>query len=162
MSSAPSSSRPVTSKSRGICKYYTTDRGCFAGKTCKFLHGQVATHTPYDQAKTCRFYAAGRYSSICTQLILILAVPQASANAALNVGSHMRKEKRRKSSMTRTISAPSASRNPSHMVFSVRLVSNHSDNLLTLSASRLQPHILHHCTRHTVCPLLFVYLVFSA
>ncbi|KAJ7115817.1 hypothetical protein C8R44DRAFT_628578 [Mycena epipterygia] len=54
-----STSRPVTSKSRGICKYYTTERGCFAGRSCKFLHGQVATHTPYDEAKTCRFYAAG-------------------------------------------------------------------------------------------------------
>ncbi|KAF7356743.1 hypothetical protein MVEN_01009300 [Mycena venus] len=59
MSTAPVSSRPVTSKSRGICKYYTTDRGCFAGSNCKFLHGPAATHTPYDQAKTCRFYAAG-------------------------------------------------------------------------------------------------------
>ncbi|KAF7370748.1 hypothetical protein MSAN_00708100 [Mycena sanguinolenta] len=58
--SAAVSSRPVTSKSRGICKYYNTERGCFAppGK-CKFLHGPDATHTPYDQAKTCRFYAAG-------------------------------------------------------------------------------------------------------
>ncbi|KAJ7245147.1 hypothetical protein B0H12DRAFT_790343 [Mycena haematopus] len=52
-------SRPVTSKARGICKYYTTDRGCFAGAKCKFLHGPVATHTPYDQAKICRFYANG-------------------------------------------------------------------------------------------------------
>ncbi|KAJ7077885.1 hypothetical protein B0H15DRAFT_861314 [Mycena belliarum] len=52
-------SRPVTSKPRGICKYYTTDRGCFAGQNCKFLHGPAATHTPYDQTKTCRFYAAG-------------------------------------------------------------------------------------------------------
>jgi len=58
MSAAPSSSRPVTSKSRGICKYHATERGCFAGNTCKFLHGDT-THTPYDQAKTCRFYAAG-------------------------------------------------------------------------------------------------------
>ncbi|KAJ7504530.1 hypothetical protein B0H11DRAFT_1710324 [Mycena galericulata] len=54
-----STSRPVTSKARGICKYYSTERGCFAGRTCKFLHGPVATHTPYDQAKTCHFYAAG-------------------------------------------------------------------------------------------------------
>ncbi|KAJ6518634.1 hypothetical protein C8R45DRAFT_1065588 [Mycena sanguinolenta] len=58
--SAPVLSRPVTSKSRGICKYYNTERGCFApaGK-CKFLHGPDAIHTPYDQAKICRFYAAG-------------------------------------------------------------------------------------------------------
>ncbi|KAJ7043469.1 hypothetical protein C8F04DRAFT_943293 [Mycena alexandri] len=58
MASAPSASRPITSKSRGICKYYTTDRGCFNGRTCKFLHGQD-THTSYDRAKTCRFYASG-------------------------------------------------------------------------------------------------------
>ncbi|KAF8216309.1 hypothetical protein K438DRAFT_1703090 [Mycena galopus ATCC 62051] len=57
MAAAPTSSRPVTSKSRGICQFYTTRRGCFAGTKCKFLHGD--THTPYDQAKTCRFYAAG-------------------------------------------------------------------------------------------------------
>ncbi|KAJ7281771.1 hypothetical protein C8J57DRAFT_1298515 [Mycena rebaudengoi] len=50
--------RPVTSKARGICKYYATDRGCFAGRNCKFLHGD-AKLTPYDQSKTCRFYAAG-------------------------------------------------------------------------------------------------------
>ncbi|KAJ7224399.1 hypothetical protein GGX14DRAFT_351591 [Mycena pura] len=52
-------SRPATSKPRGICKYYATERGCFNGRKCKFLHGETATHTPYDQAKTCRFYAAG-------------------------------------------------------------------------------------------------------
>ncbi|KAK7030745.1 hypothetical protein R3P38DRAFT_2930257 [Favolaschia claudopus] len=59
MSTASAPARPITSKSRGICKYYATDRGCFAGNSCKFLHGEAATHTPYDQAKTCRFYAAG-------------------------------------------------------------------------------------------------------
>ncbi|KAJ7801903.1 hypothetical protein B0H14DRAFT_2894298 [Mycena olivaceomarginata] len=58
-SAADSSSRPSTSKPRGLCKYYTTERGCFNGNKCKFLHGPAATHTPYDRAKTCRFYAAG-------------------------------------------------------------------------------------------------------
>jgi E3 ubiquitin-protein ligase makorin len=61
--SRPVTSRPVTSRSRGICKYYQTERGCFSGRNCKFLHGTVATHTPYDQAKTCRFYEAGPYHS---------------------------------------------------------------------------------------------------
>ncbi|CAK5273946.1 unnamed protein product [Mycena citricolor] len=51
--------RPVTSKSRGICKYYATQRGCFAGSACKFLHGPSETYTPYDKAKSCRFFAAG-------------------------------------------------------------------------------------------------------
>ncbi|KAJ7672628.1 hypothetical protein B0H17DRAFT_1084017 [Mycena rosella] len=60
--SSGTTSRPVTSKPRGICKYYTTDptkRGCFAGSKCKFLHGEAVTHSPFDQSKTCRFYAAG-------------------------------------------------------------------------------------------------------
>ncbi|KAG7093877.1 hypothetical protein E1B28_007516 [Marasmius oreades] len=58
--------RPSTSKSRGICKYYTTPRGCFSGKNCKFLHadpevdkGVSARLTSYDQSKTCRYYARG-------------------------------------------------------------------------------------------------------
>lgn len=51
--------RPSTSKPRGICKYYETPRGCFAGKNCKFLHGQDEKLTPYDQNKTCRYYRAG-------------------------------------------------------------------------------------------------------
>ncbi|KAH0836629.1 hypothetical protein J3R83DRAFT_8347 [Lanmaoa asiatica] len=51
--------RPVTSKSRGICRYYTTPRGCFAGDTCKFLHGADEKLTPYDKAKVCRYYARG-------------------------------------------------------------------------------------------------------
>ncbi|CAL1714734.1 unnamed protein product [Somion occarium] len=48
-----------TSKPRGICKYYTTPRGCFGGSKCKFLHGEEDKLTPYDQRKTCKFYAAG-------------------------------------------------------------------------------------------------------
>lgn len=51
--------RPPTSKARGICKYYATPRGCFAGKHCKFLHGEQEKLTLYDKSKTCHFYAAG-------------------------------------------------------------------------------------------------------
>ncbi|KAH9846032.1 hypothetical protein C2E23DRAFT_854838 [Lenzites betulinus] len=51
--------RPVTSKPRGICKYYKTDRGCYAGDRCKFLHGQSELLTPYDRSKVCRFYGQG-------------------------------------------------------------------------------------------------------
>ncbi|RDB20803.1 E3 ubiquitin-protein ligase makorin-1 [Hypsizygus marmoreus] len=63
------SHRPVTSKPRGICKYYTTPRGCFGGNSCKFLHtsdpstdpsgSKPPALTPYDKAKRCRFYANG-------------------------------------------------------------------------------------------------------
>ncbi|TCD69633.1 hypothetical protein EIP91_006858 [Steccherinum ochraceum] len=53
------SERPATSKARGICKYYNSPRGCFAGKHCKFLHGQEEKITPYDKAKPCKFFAAG-------------------------------------------------------------------------------------------------------
>ncbi|KAF8269843.1 hypothetical protein EI94DRAFT_1573130 [Lactarius quietus] len=51
--------RPVTSKSRGICRYYNTPRGCFAGDNCKFLHGEHEKLTPFDKSKTCRYFAAG-------------------------------------------------------------------------------------------------------
>ncbi|KIY70308.1 hypothetical protein CYLTODRAFT_196202 [Cylindrobasidium torrendii FP15055 ss-10] len=53
--------RPSTSKSRGTCKYYKDPRGCFAGGKCKFKHAEpdVEALTPYDQAKTCRFYVQG-------------------------------------------------------------------------------------------------------
>ncbi|KAH9945725.1 hypothetical protein B0H21DRAFT_419230 [Amylocystis lapponica] len=51
--------RPVTSKSRGVCRYYDTPRGCFAGHQCKFLHGETEKHTPFDQNKVCKYYAAG-------------------------------------------------------------------------------------------------------
>ncbi|KAG5643104.1 hypothetical protein DXG03_001568 [Asterophora parasitica] len=61
--------RPVTSKARGVCKYYTTSRGCFAGNSCKFLHtpesavdpsgSTPAALTPFDRAKRCRYYAEG-------------------------------------------------------------------------------------------------------
>ncbi|KAF9650108.1 hypothetical protein BDM02DRAFT_3093667 [Thelephora ganbajun] len=51
--------RPSTSKPRGVCKFYETPRGCFAGKNCKFLHGEDERLTPYDKNKTCRYYRAG-------------------------------------------------------------------------------------------------------
>ncbi|EJF64258.1 hypothetical protein DICSQDRAFT_53855 [Dichomitus squalens LYAD-421 SS1] len=51
--------RPVTSKPRGICAYYKTDRGCYQGDKCKFLHGESERLTPFDKSKLCRFYAAG-------------------------------------------------------------------------------------------------------
>ncbi|KZT27820.1 hypothetical protein NEOLEDRAFT_1059740 [Neolentinus lepideus HHB14362 ss-1] len=51
--------RPATSKPRGVCKYYNTARGCFAGDKCRFLHGETETITPYDRSKTCVYYAAG-------------------------------------------------------------------------------------------------------
>ncbi|KAJ3501668.1 hypothetical protein NLJ89_g9235 [Agrocybe chaxingu] len=67
MSSA-STSRPVTSKSRGVCKYYNAPRGCFAGDKCKFLHCEPPASpklddppllTPHDKSKRCRYYAEG-------------------------------------------------------------------------------------------------------
>ncbi|KJA23618.1 hypothetical protein HYPSUDRAFT_137701 [Hypholoma sublateritium FD-334 SS-4] len=57
--------RPVTSKARGVCKYYTDPRGCYAKDQCKFLHseppkeGEEPALTPYDRSKTCKFYSQG-------------------------------------------------------------------------------------------------------
>lgn len=51
--------RPVTSKPRGICRYYKTPRGCYAGDDCKFLHGAEEKLTPYDKSKVCRYYIQG-------------------------------------------------------------------------------------------------------
>lgn len=51
--------RPVTSKPRGICRYYKTPRGCYAGDDCKFLHGSEEKLTPYDKSKVCRYYIQG-------------------------------------------------------------------------------------------------------
>ncbi|KAH7929092.1 hypothetical protein BV22DRAFT_154422 [Leucogyrophana mollusca] len=51
--------RPVTSKPRGICRFYNTSRGCYAGDNCKFLHGAEETHTPFDKAKLCKYYQQG-------------------------------------------------------------------------------------------------------
>ncbi|KAG6890308.1 hypothetical protein C0995_009514 [Termitomyces sp. Mi166 len=63
------SHRPITSKARGICKYYTTERGCFNANSCKFLHStdpaidssgsRAPLLTPYDQAKRCKYYVQG-------------------------------------------------------------------------------------------------------
>ncbi|KAF8957455.1 glucanotransferase domain of glycogen debranching enzyme-domain-containing protein [Flammula alnicola] len=66
----PPGVRPITSKARGVCRYYTHPRGCYAGDRCKFLHaagegggeGEGAAPvllTPYDRSKRCRFYAQG-------------------------------------------------------------------------------------------------------
>ncbi|OCH93655.1 hypothetical protein OBBRIDRAFT_724329 [Obba rivulosa] len=54
-----SAERPQTSKPRGICKYYQTDRGCYNGDNCRFLHGEHEQLTPFDKSKTCKFFAAG-------------------------------------------------------------------------------------------------------
>ncbi|KAH8117794.1 hypothetical protein DFH11DRAFT_859220 [Phellopilus nigrolimitatus] len=51
--------RPSTSKARGVCKYFSRRRGCLNGDTCKFLHGEGETLSPYDKSKTCRFFTAG-------------------------------------------------------------------------------------------------------
>ncbi|KAG8220914.1 hypothetical protein J3R82DRAFT_2417 [Butyriboletus roseoflavus] len=62
--------RPVTSKSRGICRYYTTPRGCFAGDDCKFLHGADEKLTPYDKAK-----CAGTMPGVCSVYLLSTVSP---------------------------------------------------------------------------------------
>ncbi|KAH7890735.1 hypothetical protein F5I97DRAFT_1799934 [Phlebopus sp. FC_14] len=51
--------RPVTSKPRGVCRYYNTARGCYAGDDCKFLHGPDERLTPHDKGKVCRYYVKG-------------------------------------------------------------------------------------------------------
>ncbi len=76
---AMSSARPVTSKARGICRYYTTPQGCFAGRTCKFLHGKEEKITPYDKSKTCKFYAAG-YCKRGAKCWFVHAQPDASSS----------------------------------------------------------------------------------
>jgi hypothetical protein len=55
--------RPVTSKSRGICRYYSTSRGCFARDNCRFLHGADEKLTPFDKAKVCKYYAKGAFDA---------------------------------------------------------------------------------------------------
>ncbi|KAI0091689.1 hypothetical protein BDY19DRAFT_885434 [Irpex rosettiformis] len=50
--------RPVTSRPRGVCRFYNSSTGCLAGRTCKFLHGDDKL-TPFDKAKTCKFFVAG-------------------------------------------------------------------------------------------------------
>jgi len=80
--------RPVTSKSRGICRYYNTQRGCFAGNKCKFLHGEHEKLTPFDKNKTCRYFAAGASltSTIAPSAYSIL---QVIAKGVKSVGSDM-------------------------------------------------------------------------
>jgi len=64
--------RPATSKARGACRYYMTPRGCFAGDKCKFLHGQEQVLTPYDESKSCIFYAQGTNQTTCTFQCLLI------------------------------------------------------------------------------------------
>ncbi|KAL0579268.1 hypothetical protein V5O48_002722 [Marasmius crinis-equi] len=90
---ATATDRPSTSKSRGTCKYYKTPRGCFAGKTCKFVHGDPevdkgvdARLTPYDQSKTCRFFAKGycKRGEKCWFLHTLPSPNQASGSTGVN------------------------------------------------------------------------------
>lgn len=60
--------RPVTSKPRGICRYYTTPKGCYNGDSCKFLHGANERLTPYDKSKVCRYHIKG----LCPLVSLLL------------------------------------------------------------------------------------------
>ena len=57
------SQRPVTSRARGVCAFYATARGCVHGGSCKFLHGESQTYSPYDKNKTCKFILAGMSES---------------------------------------------------------------------------------------------------
>jgi|SRR5258708_6434954 len=69
--------RPVTSKSRGICRYYDTPRGCFSGDNCKFKHGEHEKLTPYDKSKSCRYFAAGLCLPLgCQRTFVIILWPQ--------------------------------------------------------------------------------------
>ncbi|EIN06144.1 hypothetical protein PUNSTDRAFT_145475 [Punctularia strigosozonata HHB-11173 SS5] len=58
MSFPSSADRPATSKPRGICRFYSTSRGCL-NPGCKFLHGENEVLTPYDRNKVCKFFASG-------------------------------------------------------------------------------------------------------
>lgn len=53
------SSRPSTSRPRGVCKYYRQRSGCLHGDACKFIHGDGESLSPYDKSKVCKFYASG-------------------------------------------------------------------------------------------------------
>ena len=67
--------RPATSKARGVCKYYTDPRGCYAKDKCKFLHseppkeGEDPALTPYDRSKTCKFFAEGEVTAVCLYIL---------------------------------------------------------------------------------------------
>jgi E3 ubiquitin-protein ligase makorin len=62
--------RPSTARPRGVCRFYPTARGCREGDRCKFLHGPDETLTPYDKAKTCKFFAAGACDMLCSTHVL--------------------------------------------------------------------------------------------
>ena len=93
-----STTRPSTSKSRGICRYYTHPRGCFAADKCKFLHGEPPIEakpddppmlTPYDKAKRCEFYARGLTSLALCDPIWLMACCQGFARGEMHAGSYM-------------------------------------------------------------------------
>ena len=81
--------RPTTSKARGACRYYMTPRGCFAGDNCKFLHGQEQSLTPYDQSKSCRFYAQGTSETVLLLPFSLMWSSQGIAEEGTNVGFDM-------------------------------------------------------------------------
>ncbi|KDQ61564.1 hypothetical protein JAAARDRAFT_123149 [Jaapia argillacea MUCL 33604] len=78
-----SNDRQPTSKSRGICRYYSTSRGCFAGDKCKFLHGEQEKITPFDRSKTCIYYAQGycRRGSQCWFKHVAPSTPQPASSS---------------------------------------------------------------------------------
>jgi hypothetical protein len=90
-----STTRPSTSKPRGICRYYTHPRGCFAGDKCKFLHGEppIADDppmlTPYDKAKRCDFYARGLMFLALCYLFWLMVCCQGFARGEMHAGSYM-------------------------------------------------------------------------
>ena len=93
-----STTRPSTSKPRGVCRYYTQPRGCFAADKCKFLHGEPPIEakpddppmlTPYDKAKRCDFYARGLMSLALCGLVWLMACCQDFARGEMHAGSYM-------------------------------------------------------------------------
>lgn len=93
-----STTRPSTSKPRGVCRYYTQPRGCFAADKCKFLHGEPPIEakpddppmlTPYDKAKRCVFYAQGLMSLALCDLFCLMACCQDFARGEMHAGSYM-------------------------------------------------------------------------
>lgn len=115
--------RPVTSKARGICKYYASDRGCFAGNNCKFLHASEPSSanstnpvlTPYDKAKRCNYYAKGISFFCFRHFFHSYLCAQAIASEETSVGSYMSRTQR----ISKTNIVVSASRNRPHLAYSV-------------------------------------------
>lgn len=93
-----STTRPSTSKPRGVCRYYNQPRGCFAGDNCKFLHGEPSIEakpddlpmlTPYDKAKRCDFYARGLMSLALCDSSWLIACCQDFARGEMHAGSYI-------------------------------------------------------------------------